>query len=639
MVPPLLQAALPPGADVAALIRALAPELLPADPLPVNGSGPPAGRDDPAGWLARGYEEVLALEDAPAGVGGRARRRASGAFFTPGYLAAHVAGMGLAPAVRAGADNVRIIDPAMGSGLLLLAALRRLVAAGRSARAVATAALFGVDRDPVAVAVARLAIWLAVAPEPGALPTAAEAVSLRRNLVAGQALLGPRAATDGLDWAVAFPEAFGQSGGFDVLLANPPWGAAVTRPEREALRRASPYPLRGEVNTYALFLASTARWVRPGGWAAWIVPEGWLVNRNDEPLRRHLLATAAVEELAILRKGVFPAAPDAVPVLALLRPGLPQGRAQVRQFGFRRPVQELPALRWSAEHAAEPARWSGLPLAIFPVARSAHLEQVYRQVESLGVPVAPVRLSDGVYKTRLMPLLTPPGGAGRPALTSAAEAARYRVAWRGWTLGPAQWPRLPEAERQRCTGAKLIFHALKKPGAPHRVSCFLDPGEGGVVPGAGLPGGLVVSNNFVTLLPGPGAPDLRYLMASFNGRLLGRWYTEHFIQVNIEAFTLGAVPIRPVDPAPLDEQGAARLASWLGQCRAGQGTAALAGVEAELRRAGDGPVPGPVYQLVAEVAGWMQDRPDPGLDGLLDNLVFRLYRLSDDQAALLEAEP
>lgn len=76
------------------------------------------------------------------------------------------------PAVRAALDDIRVLDPAMGSGAFLLGALRKLTALRRVAfgedeatatRAVIQSSLYGVDTSASAVTIAELRIWLALA--------------------------------------------------------------------------------------------------------------------------------------------------------------------------------------------------------------------------------------------------------------------------------------------------------------------------------------------------------------------------------------------------------------------------------------------------------------------------------------------
>jgi hypothetical protein len=140
------------------------------------------------------YEGVLdyepAWEAAPTPIvrlrkGGH-ERKATGTFYTPRSLTEYVVRRTLHPLTRDATPEailaLRILDPAMGSGAFLVAACRYLSRAYEAAlvstgacgrgdisdsdrstfrRKIAQRCLFGVDRNPMAVQLARLSLWLA----------------------------------------------------------------------------------------------------------------------------------------------------------------------------------------------------------------------------------------------------------------------------------------------------------------------------------------------------------------------------------------------------------------------------------------------------------------------------------------------
>ena len=128
------------------------------------------------------YERILDLDPT----GGARARKESGSFYTPRPLTEFLVRRTLAPLVS-GASSARIlalrvVDPAMGSGAFLVAALRYLAGALERARIeegalhegdvteadrqqlrrlVAQRCLYGVDANPTAVMLAKLSLWLA----------------------------------------------------------------------------------------------------------------------------------------------------------------------------------------------------------------------------------------------------------------------------------------------------------------------------------------------------------------------------------------------------------------------------------------------------------------------------------------------
>ncbi len=118
--------------------------------------------------------------------GSRSSRKASATFYTPRSLTDLIVRRTLEPLLKgAGTADIvrlRVLDPAMGSGAFLVAACRALARAYEAAlvreqslrdheidendragfrRLIARRCLYGVDRNPTAVQLARLSLWLA----------------------------------------------------------------------------------------------------------------------------------------------------------------------------------------------------------------------------------------------------------------------------------------------------------------------------------------------------------------------------------------------------------------------------------------------------------------------------------------------
>lgn len=175
--------------------------------------------------LGRAFESLMAFHD----------RRDSGAFFTPQPLVAHITDITLAELLQShGMDSTQsealvvdgtppstehntlrrrlldstLLDPACGSGAFLVHALQRLGALHRVLgdprpdseirRDVLTRSIFGVDRNPMAVWLCELRLWLSVVIECDADDPmrVAPLPNLDRNVRVGDSLAGPGFATD-----------------------------------------------------------------------------------------------------------------------------------------------------------------------------------------------------------------------------------------------------------------------------------------------------------------------------------------------------------------------------------------------------------------------------------------------------------
>jgi hypothetical protein len=182
-----------------------------------------------------------------------ADRKTTGSFYTPRAMTDFLVRRTLGPLVEGrSADailSLRVLDPAMGSGAFLVAACRFLaerveharIAEGtwtdgeitdadraQVARMVAERCLYGIDRNPTAVQLARLSLWLTT------LAADRPLTFLDHHLAAGNSLIGARLSDlTKPPGAMGRPHAPGQRSLFGDE-AREGWARAVV-PERERL--------------------------------------------------------------------------------------------------------------------------------------------------------------------------------------------------------------------------------------------------------------------------------------------------------------------------------------------------------------------------------------------------------------------
>ena len=133
-------------------------------------------------------------------------------------------------------------------------------------------------------------------------------------------------------WELEFPELFhtedgapAERPGFDAIIGNPPWemlrgdsgdaqareqgaraGAALTR----FVRNSGIYCAQGggQANLYQMFVERTLALVRRGGRLGLVLPSGFASDHGCGPLRRHVLASTAIDSFVIVenREALFP---------------------------------------------------------------------------------------------------------------------------------------------------------------------------------------------------------------------------------------------------------------------------------------------------------------------------------------------
>ncbi|MEA3011514.1 MAG: hypothetical protein QOD42_59 [Sphingomonadales bacterium] len=218
-------------------------------------------------------------------------RKSLGAYATPAPFAEALARQALGP--LAGGRGVRIIDPAVGAGSLLLAALRAQGEAGVPPGE-AVYDLHGVEIDPASRELCVLQLWLAAG-------GAADIRRIARNIVCDNAIVRK--------WRA-------DHAGFDVLLMNPPWeslrhastDSSQSGPRSETIRRltqpepgAEGLPLlftaqgRGDRNLFKAFVELAPHLLRPGGRLGALIPAAFGSDDGMTALRQLYLGHFALE--------------------------------------------------------------------------------------------------------------------------------------------------------------------------------------------------------------------------------------------------------------------------------------------------------------------------------------------------------
>jgi hypothetical protein len=222
--------------------------------------------------------------------------------------------------------NIKILDPACGSGAFLVAAFDYLLGEHeRVNRAIAelTGAprqlglfdlnrqilqqnLFGVDLNPESVEITKLSLWLKTARRDKPLNNLDDNIRCGNSLVeppgpgAPQALLAAFAALPAdrraFDLRAAFPAVF-LRGGFDVVVGNPPYvrQEALGPFKLYLAQRYASY--HGVADLYVYFYERGLELLAPKGKLSYIVTNKWLRAGYGEPLRRLFSEQAEIEEI------------------------------------------------------------------------------------------------------------------------------------------------------------------------------------------------------------------------------------------------------------------------------------------------------------------------------------------------------
>jgi SAM-dependent methyltransferase len=249
------------------------------------------------------YEEFMQHADA----------NSRSVHYTPNHLVDFVLDQVLPWGIE-GAWNVRVLDPACGSGIFLVKAYQRLIHRWRLAhpgddpparllREILQQNLVGVDRDANAIRVASFSLYLAMCDEvdPRHYWTRVRFPTLR-----GESLL----AVDFFSESTSQIRSDTDTESFDIVVGNAPWGAnTVTEAGRAWLEKQS-WPLPS-ADQGPLFLVKAARLTKRTGTIAMLQPAGVLLFNQSGPareLRRRIFtewSVSRVINLSLIRRRLF----------------------------------------------------------------------------------------------------------------------------------------------------------------------------------------------------------------------------------------------------------------------------------------------------------------------------------------------
>ena len=256
----------------------------------------------------------------------RKHRKEQGIYYTPtfvtNYIVKETVGHFLKDHTHNEILNMKILDPACGSGSFLIRAFDELLNYHASVRSkpvveldqherlqVLLSNIFGVDLDKQAVEIARLNLLLRT------LTERAELEMLENNIQRGNSLISGTEEElknyfgknwkdkEPFNWEDKFPSIM-SNGGFDVVIGNPPWVSLSGKHKSLDLSQQELQYLSDTFhsstyapNLYEVFIWRALGLLKDGGLFSFIVPDRLATNQQFTKLREHILQNFTVERL------------------------------------------------------------------------------------------------------------------------------------------------------------------------------------------------------------------------------------------------------------------------------------------------------------------------------------------------------
>ena len=209
---------------------------------------------------------------------------------------------------REAVRNIKIIDPACGSGAFLITAFEFLLnynkylddkifdLVGTSdlfsdrTKEILQNNIFGVDLNKESVEITKLSLWLKTADKNKTL------ASLENNIKCGNSLIDdPEIAGDlAFNWEKEFPEIFA-NGGFDIVVGNPPYGVNFDDKTKKYLLEFD--KLVPDYEIYIYFISLYRKILKNNGYLSYIFPNTFLSTLFGKKYRENLFNTITVKEI------------------------------------------------------------------------------------------------------------------------------------------------------------------------------------------------------------------------------------------------------------------------------------------------------------------------------------------------------
>jgi hypothetical protein len=390
--------------------------------------------------------------------------------------------------------------------------------------------IYGVDLNPESVEISKLSLWLKTANRKETL------ADLSGNIKQGNSLIDdPKVAgDDAFDWNHAFAEIM-QAGGFDVVVGNPPWGAEISKKQRENLFHR--YAIPGEAETFAYFIIKADEILCKNGITSFITPNTWLYLDKYELVRESLLKRS-LNTIVELEKRIFEEVPDIVPVIHIVR----KTEAQIDNFVTTHKLAKgiVPSNLIETSQfrtlKVKGSNWKKIEAKPFLIGLSDDVKSIIDKLGNKEPKVSNnyiVRYGIKTGNNEKYLTLNPKNGNNRDwkkCLASASSIKRYGLEWEGDYLSWGE--HLSGYTKNSLETPKVVIQYIRKISMDRRLICTLDSN-----------GEYYPLNNFSFIQSREMDYSLEFLLGILNSTLINFYFKNIFVDYNIKPKYIEKLPL------------------------------------------------------------------------------------------------
>jgi len=491
------------------------------------------------------------------------RRKEHGIYYTPKfvthYIVKETVGRFLNERSYNEILNIKILDPACGSGSFLIRAYDELLnyhAYQRSKpvaeldqwerRTILLGNIFGVDLDIQAIEIARLNLLLRSLARRETLPSLADNIRQGNSLISGteEELKGYFGDSwwekKPFNWEQEFEDIMAQ-GGFDVVIGNPPYVThQLAREEKEFYKVLYSDSISGKINTYRLFIHRALMLMKEGALFGFIIPNTWMSDESANSFREMLLENFRIIAVHVFGEKVFKEVTQATTILVMQK----DTRIGKKDYNVRITLTEIPESVGGEEITVRLRDIlfgkNGGRVFITPFDSSSH--RLKRKIERQNARLA--QIIEGVHTGEVQMDLYPgkifdSGGKGRFILVRGRNISRYDIDLSDSRSG-AKWFTPPEGFTRGKNAVKTRILVLRRSNiaqAQRIKASFLD--------NASKQNPVFAENgvNFILV----NKYSEKYILGLLNSKLLNWVFKLSSSNTQINASDLLQLPIRRID--------------------------------------------------------------------------------------------
>ncbi|MCK4589529.1 MAG: N-6 DNA methylase [Nanoarchaeota archaeon] len=249
---------------------------------------------------------------------GQAHRKEQGIYYTPTYIVDYIVKNTVGELLKEKkikAKNMKILDPACGSGSFLIKAFdymykdrskdkesKQHKLDEQGSYSIKTEILkkniYGVDLDVMAVEIAKLNLLLKAAEKERKLPPEADMhIKHGDSLIDDKKIVG----TNAFKWEGDFEEK-----SFDIVIGNPPYvDLKQMDPKIVAYLFKKYLTVENRMNLYSTFVEKSLFLLKDGGYFGFIIPNSILYNESYSKIRELLLNEVSLKKIIRLPDNIF----------------------------------------------------------------------------------------------------------------------------------------------------------------------------------------------------------------------------------------------------------------------------------------------------------------------------------------------